>query len=89
MGLHTSICADYLLGREPYIRGLSDDNNKTNSIQRNTLIALANSVATSLKAQFGTVTMEINAVQVDNYNLGKGELSALGRLFVNGVEYEQ
>lgn len=84
-----SVCNDYLLGREPYIRGLSDDNNKTNSIQRNTLIALANSVATSLKAQFGTVTMEIHALQVENYLLGKGELSALGRLYVNGVEYEQ
>ena len=45
-------------------------------------------MATSLKAQFGTVTMNVNNVQVDNYNLGRGELSDLGRLFVNGVEYE-
>lgn len=78
----------YLLGREPYIRGLSDDNNRTNSIQRNSLIALANSVATSLKGQFGTVTMQINGLATENYTLGNGELSALGKLYVNGVEYE-
>lgn len=86
---YKSVCDDYLLGREPYIRGLSDENNKSNSIQKNTLIALANSVATSLKAQFGTVTMNINNVQVDNYNLDRGELSALGHLYINGDEYEQ
>lgn len=86
---YKSVCDDYLLGREPYIRGLSDENNKTNSIQKNTLIALANSVATSLKAQFGTVTMNIDNVQVDNYNLNRGELSALGHLYINGDEYEQ
>ena len=86
---YKSVCDDYLLGREPYIRGLSDENNKTNSIQKNTLIALANSVATSLKAQFGTVTMNIDNVQVDNYNLDRGELSALGHLYINGDEYEQ
>ena len=86
---YKSVCDDYLLGREPYIRGLSDENNKTNSIQKNTLIALANSVATSLKAQFDTVTMNIDNVQVDNYNLDRGELSALGHLYINGDEYEQ
>lgn len=86
---YKSVCDDYLLGREPYIRGLSDENNKSNSIQKNTLIALANSVATSLKAQFGTVTMNINNVQVDNHNLDRGELSALGHLYINGDEYEQ
>lgn len=86
---YKSVCDDYLLGREPYIRGLSDENNKTNSIQKNTLIALANSVATSLKAQFGTVTMNIENEQVDNYSLDRGELSALGNLYINGDEYEQ
>lgn len=86
---YKSVCDDYLLGREPYIRGLSDENNKTDSIQKNTLIALANSVATSLKAQFGTVTMKKDNVQVDNYNLDRGELSALGHLYINGDEYEQ
>ena len=86
---YKSVCDEYLLGREPYIRGLSDENSKINSIQKNTLIALANSVATSLKAQFGAVTMNINNVQVDNYNLDRGELSALGHLYINGDEYEQ
>ena len=40
-----SVVETYLLGREPYIRGLSDDNNRTNYVQTNALIALANSVA--------------------------------------------
>ena len=84
-----SVVETYLLGREPYIRGLSDDNNRTNYVQTNALIALANSVATGLKAQFGTVVISINDETVANYTLGKGELCDLGRLFVNGVEYEE
>lgn len=83
-----SVAETYLLGREPYIRGLSDDNNRTNSIQTNSLIALANSVATGLKAAFGTVEMSIAGDAVESYTLGSGELCALGTLYVNGVEYE-
>lgn len=83
-----SVAATYLLGREPYIRGLSDDNNRTNSVQTNSLIALANSVATGLKAAFGTVEMSIAGDAVESYTLGSGELCALGTLYVNGVEYE-
>ena len=83
------VVSEYLLGREPYIRGLSDDNNRTNTIQINSLIALANSVAVSLKGQFGTVSMAIGGATVSNYTLGQGELAALGRLFVNGEEYEE
>lgn len=84
-----SVVETYLLGREPYIRGLSDDNNRTNYVQTNALIALANSVATGLKAQFGTVVISINDETVANYTLGKGELCDLGHLYVNGVEYEE
>ena len=83
-----SVAETYLLGREPYIRGLSDDNNRTNSVQTNSLIALANSVATGLKAAFGTVEMSIAGDAVESYTLGSGELCALGTLNVNGVEYE-
>lgn len=83
-----SVAETYLLGREPYIRGLSDDNNRSNSVQTNSLIALANSVATGLKGQFGTVAMKINDATVENYTLGSGELCKLGNLYVNGVLYE-
>ena len=83
-----SVAETYLLGREPYIRGLSDDNNRTNSVQTNSLISLANSVATGLKAAFGTVEMSIAGDAVESYTLGSGELCALGTLYVNGVEYE-
>ena len=78
----------YLLSREPYIRGLSDDNNRTNSVQTNSLIALANSVATGLKAAFGTVEMSIDGDSAESYTLGSGELCTLGTLYINGVEYE-
>lgn len=84
-----TVLENYLLDREPYIRGLSDDNNKKNLIQTNTLIALANSVAVSYKAQFGSVIMQINNQTVSNYTLKKNELSALGNLYVDGELYEE
>ena len=74
--------------REPYIRGLSSDNNRSDSILRNSLISIANSVAVSMKAKFDTVTMNINGPEISEYDLGKGELAALGNLYVNGELYE-
>lgn len=74
--------------REPYIRGLSSDNNRSDSILRNSLISIANSVAVSIKAKFDTVTMNINGPEISEYDLGKGELAALGNLYINGELYE-
>jgi hypothetical protein len=74
--------------REPYIRGLSSDNNRSDSILRNSLISIANSVAVSMKAKFDTVTMNINGPEISEYDLGKGELAALGNLYINGELYE-
>lgn len=78
----------YFNNREPYIRGLSNDNNRTDSILRNSLIATVNSIALSMKATFDTVTMNTNGPVIAEYTLGKGELAALGDLYINGVIYE-
>lgn len=78
----------YFNNREPYIRGLSNDNHRTNSILRNSLIATVNSIALSMKATFDTVTMNTNGPVIAEYTLGKGELAALGDLYINGVIYE-
>ncbi|MGI5116857.1 baseplate J/gp47 family protein [Treponema sp. SP13] len=80
--------AVYFESREPYIRGLSDDNSKTNDVSRNTLISLADSVATSLKMTFGSVAMKVSGSDMPLYTLGKGELAALGNFYINGTLYE-
>ena len=78
----------YFDNREPYIRGLSSDNNRSDSILKNSLIAIANSVAVSMKATFDTVTMNTTGPVISEYNLDKGELAALGNLYINGELYE-
>ena len=78
----------YFNNREPYIRGLSNDNNRTDTILRNSLISVCNNIALSMKATFDTVTMNVSGPVVAEYTLGKGELAALGDLYINGVIYE-
>ena len=79
----------YFNDREPYIRGLSDDNNRTDTILKNSLISTANSVALSLKATFDAVTMNITGSELSSYTLGQGELAALGNLYINGEIYAE
>ena len=85
---------EYFLGREPYIRGLSDDNNKTNLVSRNSVSSVVDQVAISLKAEFESVTMHHckddgsgNTEEVSRYELRMGELCRLGKLFINGEEF--
>ena len=70
-----------------YIRGLSDDNNRTNVISKNHIITVINQIAVSVKAVFGTAEMKKNASVIDIYNLDNGELAKLGMLTINGVQY--
>ena len=78
----------YFNNREPYIRGLSNDNSRTDSILRNSLISIANNIAVSMKATFDTVSINTAGPAFSEYNLDKGELAALGDLYINGVLYE-
>ena len=84
-----SAASDYLLNREPYIRGLSDDNNRTDSILKNNLAAIANEICISYKGDFGSVTMNAGGSAINSYTLGQGELCKLGDLYIDGVLYEE
>jgi hypothetical protein len=77
----------YFIGRESYIRGLSDDSNRTDIVSRNNVSGIVDQVAVSLKSEFESVTMERDGETEASYILGPGQLSRLNRLFVNGVEY--
>jgi len=76
---------NYFLGREPYIRGLSDDNNKTNIISRNNATSVIDQISTSVRSEFDSVTLERDSRQTASESLGMGELAELEALFVNGV----
>ena len=76
--------SEYFLSREPYIRGLSDDNNRVDAVLRNSVAAVANSIAVSYKADFGTVEMVVDGADVADYTLAAGELAALGDLYIEG-----
>jgi hypothetical protein len=79
---------NYFFGREPYIRGLSDDNNKTNIVSRNNVMSAVDQTSISLKAEFGNVTMLRGGALMATYTLGMGELAKLDRLYLNGGLYE-
>jgi hypothetical protein len=76
---------EYFLGREPYIRGLSDDNNKTNLVSKNNVSSVVDQIAISIKAEFDSVTMKEGETVMPAYTLGMGELCDLGNLYINGV----
>lgn len=79
----------YFFNREPFIRGLDDENARTDSVLRNAVIAVTNGVATSMQAKFGTATMQTGGTAVESYTLGQGELCKLGNLYINGERYEE
>ena len=79
----------FFLNREPFIRGLDDENARTDSVTRNAVIAVVNGVATSMQGAFGTATMRTGGAETASYTLGQGELCKLGDLYVNGVKYEE
>jgi uncharacterized phage protein gp47/JayE len=76
---------DYFLSRESYIRGLSDDNNKTSVVTRNSVSSAANQVAIRLKAEFDEVSLLDNSMPIMSYTLGMGGLVKMRSLIINGV----
>jgi hypothetical protein len=77
---------NYFLGREPYIRGLSNDNNKTNAISRNSVSSVVDQVCRSLKAEFETVVLKIGGYEISGDTLGMGQLCKLNSLFIDEVQ---
>ncbi len=78
----------YFMDREPYIRGLSTDNDKKNVITKVNVIGILNEVAIGLKSSFTSVDIKKDGVLIEDagYTLGKGELSELNHFYINGVE---
>ena len=78
---------NYFLDRDLYIRGLSDDNNRTNVISKNHVITVINQIAVSVKAIFETVEIRKDGKVAPLYTLDNGELARLGALAIDGVQY--
>ena len=78
---------NYFLDRDLYIRGLSDDNNRTNVISKNHVITVINQIAVSVKAIFETAEIRKDGKVMPLYTLDNGELAKLGVLVIDGVQY--
>ncbi|MCQ2087898.1 MAG: baseplate J/gp47 family protein [Bacilli bacterium] len=74
----------YFKEREPWIRGLSVDKDRTDRISVNNLLGIVNDIAESLSSYFDTLTLYHNDIEIPSYDLAEGELSVLGKLIVNG-----
>jgi hypothetical protein len=74
---------NYFMSREPYIRGLSDDNNKTNTVSRNSILSVVNQTAVSLKAEFSNVELLLSGSPIQSYDLVVGQLSEMSDLAVH------
>jgi hypothetical protein len=75
---------NYFMGREPYIRGLSDDNHKANMVSKNSISSVVDQTAVSLKAEFDSVSLRYNGAIIASDTLGMGELCEMNALYVNG-----
>jgi hypothetical protein len=76
---------NYFLSREPYIRGLSDDNNKTNIVSRNSILSVVNQTAVSLKAEFSDVHLIMNGLPIPGYDLVVGQLTEMETLTIHSA----
>ena len=71
---------DYFLSREPYIRGLSDDNNKTNVISKNSISSVVYQAAVAVKAEFDRVELLYSGEEILNHTLVVGQLAEMENL---------
>lgn len=76
----------YFMEREPFVRGLSVDNNRADRISSVNLTSIANDIAEGVSGYFEKIRLEKNGEIITDYTLGKGELAKLEKLYVNGVE---
>lgn len=78
---------NYFLDRDLYIRGLSDDNNRTNVVSKNHVITVINQIAVTAKAVFEEVVLKKENVVFSSYVLDNGKLAKLGAFSINGFFY--
>lgn len=86
---NTSAKADvaaYFWEREPFVRGLSVDSERTDRISVINIMGIINDVADGLNAYFAKVEVKKDGEVIDDYRLGRGELAKLNKMYVNGVE---
>lgn len=76
----------YFNGREPFVRGLSVDNERSDKINVNNIIGICNEVAESLSGSFSGIEIKKDGEVISLYQLGPGELCTVDRVFINGVE---
>lgn len=76
----------YLKQREPFVRGLSVDDNRVDRISEVNISGIVNDIAEGLNGFFDGVELKKNDERIENYKLGRGELAKLRKVFVNGVE---
>jgi len=81
----------YFLEREPYVRGLSDENNKTNIILYSDVVSVVAQACRRIQAEGWDVFIARSgsANPLPSYTLGIGELAKLGCLYLDGDAYEQ
>jgi uncharacterized phage protein gp47/JayE len=77
------LIGEYFLGREPYNRGLSDDNNRTDLVSKNNVSSVVDQVSVLHKAEFENVIMKRAEIIIPLYTLGQGELCKLGNLYID------
>lgn len=76
----------YLLQREPFVRGLSIDNERTDRISAVNISGITNDIAEGYNGFFDSITLKKGDEAIESYTLDKGELAKLNKIYVNGVE---
>ena len=75
----------YFEGREPYIKGLTNEKQIANKITYNNVAGVMNEYATSAGADYLGIELKADGSDVVTYTLGYGELAKLGTLYIEGV----
>ncbi|WP_407371498.1 baseplate J/gp47 family protein [Carnobacterium sp.] len=76
----------YFKQREPFVRGLSVDNDRYDRISSINVSGICNDIAEGVSGHFDSVQIKKDGVVVSSYVLGRGELSELKDIYINGVK---
>lgn len=78
--------SNYLKQREPFVRGLSVDDNRVDRISEVNISGIVNDIAEGVNGYFEKVILKKDGEVIDSYILDRGELSKLNKVYINGVE---